>query len=273
MAYLTPFLSKISGKFTVNVPKLVKSVKLRGWVVGFTGLCQLSQIYPFSPLLFEILNGAGVSSTFTFKVFVEGEREKIAPNRSQKLLWKWSHLVWLYCILSKYRFLSFFKCFPILPTQSPCLPPPLKSHLKEERADGKFFVKTWETMGIFCQHMGNNGKALCANWWEKISRYFIASWLQLQFAKMPGGAFCSWPWGAPVELGSNNPWEKFPSLTNDAEDRKFVWQMSAVGENDFCWGKDFGISPNWLKYDLVYEQPICFVGLLCQKVHTGEVEN
>ena len=128
-------------------------------------------------------------------------------------------------------------------------------------------------MGIFCQHMGNNGKALCANWWEKISRYFIASWLQLQFAKMPGGAFCSWPWGAPVELGSNNPWEKFPSLTNDAEDRKFVWQMPAVGENDFCWGKDFGISPNWLKYDLVYEQPIGFVGLLCQKVHTGEVEN
>ena len=243
------------------------------WGGGFTSLCQLSQIYPFFPLLFEILNGAGVSSTFTFKVFVEGEREKIAPNRSQKLLWKWSHLVWLYFILSKYRFLSFFKCFPILPTQSPCLPPPLKSHLKEERADGKFVVKTWETMGIFCQHMGNNGKALCANWWEKISRYFIALWLQLQFAKMPGGAFCSWPWAAPVELGSNNPWEKFPSLTNDAEDRRFVWQMSAVGENDFCWGKDFGISPNWLKYDLVYEQPICFVGLLCQKVHTGEVEN
>ena len=135
----------------------MKSVKLRGWVVGFTSLCQLSQIYPFSPLLFEILNGAGVSSTFTFKVFVEGEREKIAPNRSQKLLWKWSHLVWLYCILSKYRFLPFFKCFPILPTQSPCLPPPLKSHLKEERADGnflskhgkkwEFFVNIWETMG------------------------------------------------------------------------------------------------------------------------------
>ena len=32
MAYLTPFLSKISGKFTANVPNLIKSVKLGGWV-------------------------------------------------------------------------------------------------------------------------------------------------------------------------------------------------------------------------------------------------
>ena len=158
MAYLTPFLSKISGKFTVNVPKLMKSMKLRGWVGGFTGLCQLSQIYPFFPLLFEILNGAGVSSTFTFKVFVEGEREKIAPNRSQKLLWKWSHLVWLYCILSKYRFLSFFpNIFPYFPLNLRVFllhwnltwkrKGQMVNFLSKHGKQWEFFVNIWETMG------------------------------------------------------------------------------------------------------------------------------
>ena len=180
MAYLTPFLSKISGKFTVNVPKLMKSVKLRGWVVKFTSLCQLSQIYPFSPLLFEILNGAGVSSTFTFKVFVEGEREKIAPKRSQKLLWKWSHLVCIaYC--QNIDSCPFSNVFPYFPLN-------LRVFLLH-------WNLTWKRKGqmvIFCQNMGKNGNFLSTygKQWESPLRQLVGKDIQILHRIVTSIAIC-----------------------------------------------------------------------------------
>ena len=56
--------------------------------------------------------------------------------------------------------------------------------------------------------------------------------------------------------------------TEDLFDKCLPWVKMTFAEE-----RILESPPNWLKYDLVYEQLICFVGLLCQKVHTGEVDN